>query len=219
LLGAVGFSLLAATVELARCPQFVAFVPSASTAQAISNQSAQLGDAVYSANPHQMLAPGAHAILAKAEMPAALLAKPFTNRARLKDLNAKAAAVEELRAQSSEPRLSESRSRSQRQLALAAKQSVSPTDNAPQQWIVFTAWEQTETPTPQAVSDYEPQATAGQVAGNSQPGANATTRPVQPSANRAVPVTRLIFRILPANPKSTQPGAVSFGEGWLVIQL
>jgi hypothetical protein len=118
-----------------------------------------------------------------------------------------------------------SRSRSRNLRALAAKQPVSPDENAPQQWIVFTAWEQAEMPTSQAVSDYDAESTPGvpsanpQSGSNRQLGVNATPQQAQPSANRTVPVTRLIFRISPANPKSIQPGAVSFGEGWLVIQL
>jgi beta-lactamase regulating signal transducer with metallopeptidase domain len=230
LLAVLGCSLLAVAAELAQCPQLVAFVPSQAAqtiASAQSNaQSARRGDVLYQTDSRRAkLAPGFYAVKAKAEMPMGSIANPFADRARRQDTNLKARANGELRAQSSETLLSVSRSRSRNLRALAAKQPVSPDENAPQQWIVFTAWEQAEMPTSQAVSDYDAEATPGvpsanpQSGSNRQLGVNATPQQAQPSANRTVPVTRLIFRISPANPKSIQPGAVSFGEGWLVIQL
>ncbi|HUD54788.1 MAG TPA: M56 family metallopeptidase [Terracidiphilus sp.] len=238
LLGAVGCCLLAATVELARCPQFVAFAPSAqagSTAQAIGNQSAQLGDAVYSANPHQMLTPGAHAILAKAEMPTAPFVKRFANRARLQDLNPKAPAVGEVRAASSEPRISESSTRSHEVHALVARKPDSPADAAPQQWIVFTAWEQVETSdsaATQTTADYDTNPTAETSAANENTSATPSTAstgtvPAKTDAsistsnatkNRTI-FTRLIFRVVPQGSKSLQSTAIPIGDGWLVIQL
>jgi hypothetical protein len=230
LLAVLGCTLLAVAAELAQCPQLVAFVPSDAaqpSASAQSNtQSARLGDALYQTDSGRAkLAPGFYAVQAKAEMPMSSIANPFADRARRQDTNLKTRANGELPARSSEPLRSESKSRSQNLRSLSAKQPVSPDVNAPQQWIVFTAWEQTEIPASQSVSDYDTGATAGapsetpRSGSNPQPGVNATTQPVQPAANRAVPVTRLIFRILPANPKSIQPGVVSFGDGWLVIQL
>jgi beta-lactamase regulating signal transducer with metallopeptidase domain len=230
LLAVLGCSLLAVAAELAQCPQLVVFVPSQAapiSASAQSDaQSARLDDALYQTDSGRAkLVPGFYAVQAKAEMPMSSIANPFADRARRQDTNLKTRANGELPARSSEPLRSESKSRSQNLRSLSAKQPVSPDVNAPQQWIVFTAWEQTEIPASQSVSDYDTGATAGapsetpRSGSNPQPGVNATTQPVQPAANRAVPVTRLIFRILPANPKSIQPGVVSFGDGWLVIQL
>jgi beta-lactamase regulating signal transducer with metallopeptidase domain len=227
LLGAVGCSLLAATVELARCPQLVAFVPSAqaaSTVQVAGNQSAQFGDAVYPSNQQQRLTPGVHAVLAEAEMPAA----PPASRARLQNLNGKAHPVGELRAASSEPRISESRSRSHE---AQVERPVSQAE--PQQWIVFTAWERIETSNPsatQTTADYDTDPNTAPPAPSedtSTATASATTTPAKADANqstnnairRHITVTRLIFRVLPPGSKSTQPTAIPIGDGWLVIQL
>lgn len=225
LLAVLGCTLLAVAAELAQCPQFIAFVPSDAT-QTIAGeqsnaQSARLGDAVYPTDSlHAKLPHGFYAVQAKAEMPPAPIAKPFTGQARKQDTNLKTHAIGELRAQSSEPGFSEFKARSVNQIAQVARKPAPPSEAAePQQWIVFTAWEQTEIPASQSVSDYDIEDVANEPNANLQPGANATIHPAQPSVNHAVPVTRLIFRILPASPKSTLPGAVSFGDGWLVIQL
>jgi hypothetical protein len=235
LLAVLGCTLLVVAAELAQCPQLIAFVPSEATqtiAAAQSNaQSARLGDAAYPTDSqHAKLAPGFYAVQAKAEMPTPPIAKPFTGQARKQDTNLKTPAIGELRAQSSEPGFSEFKAHSVNQIAqVARKPAPRPEAAEPQQWIVFTAWEQTEIPASKSVSDYDTEDIASepnanlqpnlQLGSNSQSEANATTHPAQPSANPAVPVTRLIFRILPANPRSTLPGAVSFGDGWLVIQL
>ncbi len=166
LLIALGCSLLAVAAELAQCPQLVAFVPSqaaqTSASAQLDAQSARLGDAVYPTDSrHAKLASGFYAVQAKAEMPMSSIANPFADRARKQDTNLKTRANGELRARSSEPLRSESKSRSQNLHALAAKHPLSPADNAPQQWIVFTAWEQTEIPASQSVSDYNTGAPAG----------------------------------------------------------
>jgi beta-lactamase regulating signal transducer with metallopeptidase domain len=227
LLGAVSCSLLAATVELARCPQLVAFVPSAqaaSTVQRAGSQSAQFGDAVYPSNQQQRLTPGVHAVLAEAEMPAA----PPASRGRLQNLNGKAHPVGELRAASSEPRISESRSPSHE---AHVEQPISPAE--PQQWIVFTAWEKIETSNTaatQTTADYDTDPAAETPATSQDTSAtaataSATTAPAKTDADNSSPirrhttVTRLIFRVLPPGSKSAQPTAIPIGDGWFVIQL
>src|ERR1700733_1629519 len=87
LVGAFSCSLAVVALELARCPQLVAFVPapaSASTHLSQPNaQTAQLGDAAYRSVPNRSaLASGIYAFPAKAFMPDPKLSTPFENRAR-----------------------------------------------------------------------------------------------------------------------------------------
>jgi beta-lactamase regulating signal transducer with metallopeptidase domain len=217
LLAAIGCSLLAVTVELARCPQLVAFVPSARAnpaGLAINGQSSKLGDAVYSANPRQLLSPGVHAILAKAEMPAAPIAQPSANRTRQHDTNLKTAAAGEPRPLASEPGV-RAHNASTRDNKHAAE--------APQQLIVFTAWEQVETSAlaTQTVADYDTapapdNSTASKVSGDASAKSD-TSKPAKDLTPSHLTVTRLIFRIVPADSSSAQPTTIPMG--WFVIQL
>ena len=79
--------LAVVSLELARCPQLVAFVPATvpdSTHPAESNmQAAQLGDAVYPSMPDRSTLPsGIYALPAKAVMPDREIPKLLINRAR-----------------------------------------------------------------------------------------------------------------------------------------
>ena len=231
LFGALGCSLLIVTIELARCPQLVAFVPATHGAQAF-NHLTTLHNAVYSPDPRRYeVAPCARMVQARAIMPSASLAKPFAGRAHVRT-----AAVGELRATSSEPGIIQHPAR-----AISTRQrATSPLNQEAPQVIVFTAWEQVETTAPanQTVADYdthpdvdthEPQTSAGISAqNNAQPGANASRQnnsqpdastPAQSPVQRRSTFTQLILRVAPAGDKSSQPTAIPFGDGWLVIQL
>ncbi|MGO9433329.1 MAG: M56 family metallopeptidase [Terracidiphilus sp.] len=214
LLAAIGCSLLAVTVELARCPQLVAFVPStrANPADlAINGQSSQLGDAVYPANPRQMLSPGVHAILAKAEMPAAPFAKPLASRAP----QSKTAANGELRNRSSEPGIHG------HNVSGHDGKHAPQVAEAPQQLIVFTAWEQVEPSTAPSVADYDtaPNADSNIASKSSRndPAKPDAGKPAKDQMPSHLTVTRLIFRIVPADSSSSQPATMPMG--WFVIQL
>ncbi len=230
LLGTFGCGLVAGTVELARCPQLVAFVSPQPASAAIHDEAAsQLGDAVYPTNPRRnMLTPGAHILQAKAVMPAPQREKPSTGRAQLKT-----SAVGELRSASSE---SGANPRAPRAVD-THRRAESPDTDSTQQVVVLTAWEQIETPASntKAIADYDANSTAGPAPGVADsPSPSAQTRdsasaspqssadPGTPNAAKAAParritVTRLIFRVVPANSKSSQPAAIPLG--WFVFQL
>jgi beta-lactamase regulating signal transducer with metallopeptidase domain len=227
LLGALGCGLLVVTIELASCPQLVAFVPAARAvgATAFNNPSAQLGDAIYPTKPpRDALTPGAHIVQARAIMPSASPMKPFAGRARMKPRP-----VGELRAASSEPGVSP------RDLA---DQQTKSQSGAPQ-LVVFTAWEQVEITSPanQIVADYDTNSdtdadpsrdAGGSTPNNTQSDVNAS-RPnnARPDPNPSAPIqtqrratfTQLILRVAPAGAKSSQPTAIPIGDGWFVIQL
>jgi beta-lactamase regulating signal transducer with metallopeptidase domain len=216
LLAAIGCSLLAVTAELARCPQLVAFVAPAHT-RAIAGpdtETAQLGDAVYPSNPRSAKLPrGLYAVQAKAIMPGVPFAKPLASRAPM----SRTSAVGEPRGLSSQPGV-----RAQNLSAHTAKHAPQ-TVEAPQQLIVFTAWEQVETsvPTSQTVADYDTNPTADtSTTSNAASGASAksdTSRSLKDQTPNRLTVTRLIFRIVPADANSSQPSAIPIG--WFVIQL
>lgn len=216
LLGAFGCGLFVLTFELARCPQLVAFVPAAETAHAAPAlaTSAQLGDAVYPANPRRaVLMPGVHMVETRAVMPAAFIAKPSARRAQ-----AKIRAEGELRAVSSEPGIDS------REISVRDRAGSSIATEVPQQFIVFTAWEQIETVPAESqttIADYDTQPDASSQAPGTTPATNlpqsSAARPTQnPIAHRAT-VTQLIFRIAPTDSNTPQPIAIPLG--WFVIQL
>jgi beta-lactamase regulating signal transducer with metallopeptidase domain len=216
LLAAIGCGIFAATVELARCPQLVAFVaPAHRTASLDTEASAQLGDAVYPSDPRSAQLPrGLYAVQAKAIMPATPFAKPLASRAPL----SRSFAVGEPRACSSEPGV-RAHNVSGRLALKHAPQAL----EAPQQLIVFTAWEQVETsiPTAQNVADYDNAPAADDnvtpKASGDAPAKTDTSSPTKNQTQHRTTVTRLIFRIVPSDSNSSQPTAIPMG--WFVIQL
>lgn len=220
LVGGFACSLLLIAMELARCPQLVAFVP----AQNPEVASAQLGDAVLPARPRRTgFGDGVYALPAKAilsEVPAA------RGMARVKDVAAaKSAAGGGQRAALSEPRAASPLSA---HLPSRKKRPAAEDGGDRPQTIVLTAWEQVETttlgPAPQNLADYDTQVAAGptekdaQAAGDNAQKSSTTSR---------VTVTRLVFKVLPSGAnigaksgtQSRQPAAIPIGDGWFVIQL
>lgn len=193
---ACGLGLL--SFELARCPQLVAIAPAAKPAPIMTSN---LADAVYSARPR--LAPGFRAVQAKAVMPIAA-AQPLTHRTT----------THHPVTQPSEP--------SFEQLAAKAPTPlIAPEAKQPQQWIVFTEWEQVETAEPAAKAAAQ-QPTADYETGQLADAVNPATPPAAPAAQQPtshIRVTRLVFKVLPTASKSHQRTAIPFGDGWLVIQL
>jgi len=227
LLGAFGCSLLAGTIELARCPKLVAFVPATQASDRApagfgpKDGGADVGDAVYPTDPARArLTAGARMVQTRAEIPSASVVKPTAGRARWKG------GVEgELRAASSEPGATPHLSR-----AIAAHKRVPSSAEAAQQLIVFTAFEQIETTTTQSrkpIADYETQpandaSTAPKAIDEAAP-AKSDAQPADSRSSsgteRRTTVTQLILRITPSSSKSTHPAAIPFGDGWFVIQL
>jgi beta-lactamase regulating signal transducer with metallopeptidase domain len=216
LLGVIGCSLLAVAVELARCPQLVAFVaPTHATANLDTEATAQLGDAAYPSDPRsaEKLPRGIYAVQAKAIMPAASSIKGLASRAPL----SRSSAVGEPRGLWSEPVIHA------HNISGRTSKHAPQAAEAPQQLIVFTAWEQIETsvPTSQSVADYDtaPAPDDNTTSKSSDDGsANSDNGKFAkaPTPNHLT-VRRLIFRIVPADSNSSQPAVLPIG--WFVIQL
>ncbi len=207
LLGALGCGLVTGSVELARCPQLVAFVPAqkAEAAQAsVATEkkdtvawSAQ-GDAVF-ADKHN-LSPGYHAVEAKAVMPAVHLALTNTQPkgGRSKITSETAGKVKSIAA------------------AKIDKSGALKADEAQQQWIVFTAVEQIGPAgrSEQLSADFDTRVDGDAVVNDS-----ASNGEWKDPVRNQITITRLILRILPPSPLPAQPDAGSFRNGWFVIQL
>ena len=99
-----------------------------------------------------------------------------------------------------------------------------------QQWLVFTTWEQVQTPnknsSPTAnrlIADYETGASAEPTttssAANSETTAPDGSVHSNPQTANQITVTRLILKIYPAASFSTQPTFLPMRDGWFVLQL
>lgn len=215
LLGVVGCALVGATLEMARCPQLVAFVPEHKSLAMTPARQQELAAMLTreDAESKMTLPPGYHAVQAKAVLPEARV--PAERVARTKPTVARMKAAPA----------------SQQQIA-KAEADGDRVNRGVQQWVVLAAWEEVQTvsrvSTP--VADYDPGATTGDgVApteaqkGSSASGENSKNAGEAASSNQAnnrYTVTRLILRVVPANSASdsTQPATTVRG-GWFVIQL
>ncbi len=216
LLATLGGSLLAASVELARCPQFVAFVPVQKTMLAAGRgkDSGDVPDAVY--RPEARGLSGFHAVEAKAVMPKATT--PAERR--------QSAGVHSMKVAAAEVPVREVRAKATLQASTAPEE---------QQWIVLTSWEQIETsstPAVRAPALHPVDALQGDVAENAnsadslpQAGAPDIQAP-ETRMTRRVMVTQLVLRVVPVSLKSSQSSQSSrpkaeqsFRAGWLVFQL
>jgi beta-lactamase regulating signal transducer with metallopeptidase domain len=209
LLGALGCGLVAGSVELAKCPQIVAFVPSeapkarqaAVRETAVAANSVQ-GDIVVS--DKRKLSPGYHVVEASAVIPAlrdnvraAANAQP--NGGMLKSTPAQRAKGPDATA-----------------TAKTHKPSVLNADQTQEQWVVFTSVEQVGITDrePQLTADFDPHISGDSVVNDSKGNDEWTDQ-----ARDRTTITRLILRILPPSPFPAQPGPDSFRSGWIVIQL
>jgi beta-lactamase regulating signal transducer with metallopeptidase domain len=212
LLGTLGCGLLVGSVELARCPQLVAFVP------ARSIRAAQPLDGPYA--PTDLAAGDGKSAMMKL---AAIKSSSAPNR-KLKSVAASAsmrpAAMAQNVAQGWSAAQNDAAKRSSRAVMLKAElpdargheeQARRAEQNAGPQWIVLTAWEQIQTSNPSAALKAVYDASAHGDA-NTQPSTQLTSR---------VTVTRLILRVIPAslNSGSSKLGVAAVRDGWLVIQL
>ena len=211
LTAALACGLVFGSVELAHCPQLVAFVPAhpAESAQApqrkpVSNRvnAREVLTAWKPANPER----GSHAYMTnlRATVPSNPNPHAYSDAWAA---NTPRTSAQEL-ASAPAPRLSQT----PRQTLLKAE--VPATNPAPEQsWIVFTTWEEvavSNNPQTAAANSPESFATANQAA------TPATDRALQPSQIR---VTRMVFRVIPAGFVSSSPTAIRTRDGWLVIQM
>jgi len=220
LLGALGCMLIAGSVEMARCPQLVAFVPRQNSLAMTPERQQQL-DALLArenAESRMMLPPNYQAVQARAVLPDAQ--RPTLPGAFKPERKCSRNARQKSGATSTEKMAK----------AVQAGDRVNPDGN--QQWVVLAAWEEVQTVSrlPQPVADYdttsESAGTATQKSGSTEspissgkttPAGQARSGASQNSGERAdqYTITRLILRVMPAT-GSSQPAS---NGGWLVFQL
>jgi beta-lactamase regulating signal transducer with metallopeptidase domain len=234
LLGALGCSLLFGSIELARCPQLIAFVPAGSedghalaakqTAPALVRAAGpRFGntgfDAAYLRTRSAGAGRGSSAVYAtevEAILPASGWPRSADARAAMQDNEVKQSATPISMTPTYKHDL-----QSPRAIQLKAEMPSAQSEPAPEQWIVVAVWEQVQSSNQSAGlrADYETGANASgdgqnKIAGNDDAGSQTAGQ---------FTVTRLIFRILPASSnadsKSTQPSIVPTRNGWLVLQL
>lgn len=218
LLGALGCALAIGTVELARSPQIVAFVPTQRDAEAHvvgqAGQSDFAGDRVL-ATGKRRLTPGFYAVEAKAVMPQAnqALVKPGKTTGSRKDGWVGKNGIS---------------SRGTQKIVAKDDSSELKSENGERHYLVLTTWELVESsgPVSQQSADYDAGPSESLVASNDEGHANEAgktsgrgTRPTTNQVTRQFTITRLILRIIPANSVSTQPATGSASRGWFVIQL
>jgi hypothetical protein len=224
LLGTLGCSLLVGSVELARCPQLVAFVPARSVeaAQPLNGPYAPTESAAVDGRAVMMKLAAIKSLSASYRGVKAVAVSAPMRRPAMKQNAAPAWKAVSNQAADHSPRavmlkaeMADTRGREEQ--AEREEQYSGP------RWIVLTAWEQVQTSTPNAAltADYDASASAGRQSGskaNASGGAN--DQPSGQPTNR-ITVTRLILSVFPAsiNSVSPQPGVAAVRDGWLVIQL
>jgi hypothetical protein len=209
LLGAVGCALVAGSIEMARCPQLVAFVPEqkslAMTPERQREMAAML--ARENAEAKMSLPAGFHTVQARAVIPPL---RPALNTSKhVAPKNETAVAVKPAAKEDAQDIAKVD----------VAGDRVNPSGE--QQWVVLAAWEdvQTVSRTSGAVSDYDAGAATRDGAAAQTTSKDSSVTPTQ--ANSQYTITRLILRVVPANSNSnsTQPATGSVRGGWFVIQL
>lgn len=208
----LGFGLLAGSVELARCPQAVAFV-AASNSQVPGPQQMAQADAVMRDRAFYVptsetagRAQGFRMVQTKAIL-APVLSESAPTTANSKHhfvVNSTEPAENETAAlDSTQEREHETLLKAEMPdsgAQDASPQNASAAQNAQPQFIVLTAWEQVQT-APQAsrtIADYDNSAAASADPGAKQGG--AATDNHQSAAAPQITVTRLILRVAPASP-------------------
>ena len=242
LMGSLGCGLVAGSVDLARCPQLVAFVPAPRlTAQDLAPTAPSL-QADSDGEGGRALADKAGSAF-RAVNTVAEMRTSNGEAARMRRLPARRAAARKVEAIRSGGVHAKAVLTGPREELLKAE-TAQPEG---QQWAVLTTWREVETTT--GGNGAAPMA-SGQVSGQdgqnryevmyqealaTSSEADAASRAaglqssdasqVQPNAAQGsrITVTRLILRIYSTNPVSSsipwQPGAFPMGNGWLVIQL
>lgn len=209
LLGAVGCALAAGTVEMARAPQLIAFVPEQKTLAMTParQQELQAMLARENAETKLMMPTGYQAVQTKAIIPQVHRTHPVSAAAH--------ARIKASTQRSSSPEITQ-------QVAQANATGDRVNAGAEQQWVVLAAWEEVHTISRQngadQVADFDVNAPAQQ---NEQASSEQNRSRAQAPAMTSYTVTQLILRVVPANQnsKSTQPAAGTVRGGWLVIQL
>lgn len=235
LVGVAGCGLLFTSVELARCPQMVAFVPAAQTA-AQSNQVARVDSATQPGEGVrafvQATAPrgdsGYRMVETKAVLPAghnvAATTPASAHRSGATSAEPDGARQRQIASANETPREVLLRAEMPDSSPAPAAQDANSGSAGPAQIVVLTAWEEVETLPRNAklVSDYDRDAHAQPQSANAadSTGGQTVTR---------ITVTRMIVAVYPARPASglkqkhaedsSQSPAPQPQGGWLFFQL
>ncbi|HEU5458778.1 MAG TPA: M56 family metallopeptidase [Terracidiphilus sp.] len=217
LLGLLGCGLLAGSVELARAPQLVAFVatqPAVANSRPIAaalpvpapNSAATVAELHPLPNParHTTRAPRPRSTGAT-QTSAALLAALQTWSNPISGSSTKPVAA----SSASAPQLVAANAPAPR----PSLNSSGPQAPAPQEWIIFTAWQQVQTePLRTSAPPANPQASAdqGDQVLDAGPAHRITTQFV---------VTRVLLRVVPVSSAPANAAAIPVRGGWLVLQL
>jgi hypothetical protein len=219
LLGALGCMLIAGSVEMARCPQLVAFVrqQNSSPMTPARQQEFTAVLAREKAESRMALPPDFHAISAKAVMPPP---KRSTQKNTFKFDAGKA---------SRDARVKSPASTAEQARCNESGDRVNGDSN--QQWVVLAAWEEVQTVSRSAGStaDYDIDAEAVSTRNKQSASSTAVSTNRTPAAKTQLDgspntakqdqytVTRLLLRVVPANSISAE--LPSMRGGWLVFQL
>lgn len=218
LLGVVGCALAGGSVEMARCPQLVAFVSAQKQLAMTPERQQQLSELLARENTEakMSLPAGYHAVRARVVMP--------DRQAAIAKLHAKHQAGKTAAATSANAE------RTAKADVLGDRVNEG---SAQQQWIVMAAWEQVQTvsrpsaaTSGDAVADYVAGAQDQSTAKSSKINGQGTQK-LSNQSSSGYTVTQLIVRFVPASPNSNpaspnsnsaQP-ATWVHDGWFVIQL
>jgi hypothetical protein len=217
LLGAVGCALVAGSIEMARCPQLVEFVPAQKSLAMTPARQREMAAMLARENAEAKISlpAGFHAVQAKAVMAETPLVTALNTP---RHESAKSAAAKPIAERTSQ------------QVAKAEATGDRMNPRAAQQWVVLAAWEEVQTVsrTASTVTDYDANAVASDVSGNVATQTQQNQGMIAGQATNRLPdhkiseykITQLILKVVPAdsNSNSTQP-AGSVRGGWFVIQL
>jgi beta-lactamase regulating signal transducer with metallopeptidase domain len=215
LLAGLGVSLVLGAVELARCPQLIAFVPSQPDAQ-----TAMIRDAAPLRYNDWQTAGVAQQPVSQ------LTSSRSTSRPHVTYLKAELGvrqAPSTYVPHTASHTVKFSRPVSAAPVPAPEMLKAKIPDSVPQSaqtpaWIVLTTWEQVEQPAEDSVQA-DNQATGRELNPELKPD---TDQPVSHQSGRVfgkVTITRMIFRVLPASFVSSSPAAVSTRTGWFLFQL
>lgn len=210
LLAGIGCALVVATVEMARAPELVAFVPEQKALAMTPERQQQMAAllAQETADSKFVLPPGYSVQSTKA-----VLHRGNPMHAA-KRTGIKTPATPAGKTHSSE----------MLQHIAKADATGDQVNAGTQQWIVLSAWEEVRTISrvdqSGQMADYNA-TTASQDAGGAVNATGQDSAKNRGQARSSYTVTQLILRVVPANPvsNSTQPMAGTFRGGWFVIQL
>jgi hypothetical protein len=226
--GVLGCTLIAGSMEMARCPQLVAFVPEQNKLAMTPERQQQLAAllAREDAESRMVLPPNFRAVQAKAVLPSRVASRTNEHETRKSSRGVKAKG-----GTASQEQVATAKRTSDEAGAVAGDR-VNRDPN--QQWVVLAAVEEVQTVShvKGSGSDYDPGAEAvcdtgrgiqstafdgpaskRKAAGNAQSDGTSNAGGME----NQYTITRLLLRVVPSNPGSTQP--ISIHGGWLVFQL